>query len=75
MYDYQKDYDAFLADLPSLMKAHNGKVVVYHDGKRENGVFDTLSEALFAGTKAHGSGCFIAQSVVPQTAFRVTCAI
>lgn len=75
MYDLQKDYDAFLADLPSLMKAHNGKVVVYHDGERDDEVFNTLSEALFAGTRTHGLGNFIAQSVVPQTAFRVTCAL
>ena len=75
MYDHRKDYAVFLTDLPSLMKTHNGKVVVYHNGKRDSDVFDTLSEALHTGTRAHGSGNFIAQSVVPQTAFRVTCAL
>ena len=75
MYDFNRDYEVFLRELPSLMEAHNGKVVVYHDGQRDEDVFDSLSEALFAGAMAYGMGHFIAQFVVPQTSFRVTSAL
>ncbi len=72
-YDVERDYKAFLADLPALLEEHNGEVVVYHDGRRdvEIGTFPTLNAALDAGTGVHGYGNFIAQSVAPQMPLRM----
>lgn len=72
-YDLERDYNAFVADLPVLMAEHNGEIVVYHEGQRdvELGTFPTLNAALDAGNKAHGYGKFIAQSVAPQMPLRM----
>ena len=56
MYDFRKDYNAFTADLPRLLKEHDGMVVVYHNGRRDLREYQTLEEALYAGAKAHGVG-------------------
>ena len=71
-YDFFKDYGAFVADLPRLMRDHNGLVVVYHDGERVLGEYESLADALHAGAKAFGAGKFSAQRVAPQIAFRVS---
>ena len=72
-YDFFKDYNAFTAELPKLMRDHNGLVVVYHDGKRVPGEYVSLADALYSGAKTFGVGKFSAQRVAPQVALKVSC--
>ena len=64
-YDQRADYNAFVKQLPELLKKHEGKVVVIHDGTPV-GFHDTMEQAVEAGNKAFGTECFIAQEVIPQ---------
>ncbi|MCY4499031.1 MAG: hypothetical protein OXC14_17320 [Rhodospirillaceae bacterium] len=64
-YDQRADYDAFVEQLPELLKTHEGKVVVIHD-RSPVSFHDTVEQAVEAGNKTFGAECFIAQEVVPQ---------
>ena len=64
-YDQRADYDAFLEQLPELLKTHEGKVVVIHD-RTPVGFHDTMEQAVEAGNENFGAECFIAQEVISE---------
>ncbi len=70
-YDILGDYGAFQSDLPSLLKDHEGEVVVYHD-KANVGVFGTFEDAARFGVERYELGNFIVQKIEPQVPSRIS---
>jgi len=60
----RRNYDAFTAKLPSLLKTHAGKVALMRDGEIVE-FFDTARDAYFAGIRLFTQeGLFSIQEVV-----------
>ena len=57
-----RNYTAFKALLPALMKTSGGKWALLHNATLE-GVFDTARDAWLAGTKLYADGLFSIQEV------------
>ena len=57
-----RNYTAFMALLPDLMKTSGGKWALLHNATLE-GVFDTARDAQLAGTKLYADGLFSVQEV------------
>ena len=57
-----RNYTAFKALLPDLMKTGGGKWALLHNATLE-GVFDTARDARLAGTKLYADGFFSVQEV------------
>ena len=57
-----RNYTAFKALLPDLMKTSGGKWALLHNATLE-GVFDTARDAQLAGTKLYADGLFSVQEV------------
>ena len=57
-----RNYTAFKALLPDLMKTSGGKWALLHNATLE-GVFDTARDAWLAGTKLYADGLFSVQEV------------
>ena len=60
--EIDRNYTAFKALLPDLMKTSGGKWALLHNATLE-GVFDTARDARLAGTKLYADGLFSVQEV------------
>ena len=60
--EIDRNYTAFTALLPELMKTSRGKWALLHNATLE-GVFDTARDARLAGTKLYADGLFSVQEV------------
>ena len=60
--EIDRNYTAFKALLPDLMKTSGGKWALLHNATLE-GVFDTARDARLAGTKLYEDGLFSVQEV------------
>ena len=60
--EVDRNYTAFKALLPDLMKTSGGKWALLHSATLE-GVFDTARDARLAGTKLYADGLFSVQEV------------
>ena len=60
--EIDRNYTAFKALLPDLMKTSGGKWALLHNAALE-GMFDTARDARLAGTKLYAEGLFSVQEV------------
>ena len=64
-YDQNADYEFFVEQLPAILDAHRGQVVLI--SRREIvDYFDTMQDAVTAGMERFGPERFIAQDVVME---------
>ena len=62
-YDQERDYEAFLEQLPALLDDHQGEVVVIHNSEVIR-FFGSIVDAVRYGANTYGAGMFSAQEVV-----------
>ena len=60
-----RNFDAFRAMLPELMKTHGGKFALLRDGEAVE-FFDTARDAMIFGQKTYSDGLFSVQEVTDR---------
>ena len=60
-----RNYDAFIAQLPGLLARHGGEYALLHDGGIIN-FYESAPTALIAGIERFGSGQFSVQEVTAE---------
>lgn len=61
----EENYEAFLGQLPELLKTHEGHVAVIHNGEVVD-FFDSMERAVYVGNARFGPENFIAQKIVDE---------
>jgi hypothetical protein len=63
--EIDENFDAFMAALPSLVKAHAGEFALIHQ-REIKGFFQTSLSATLQGLREFGAGAFSVQEVAEQ---------
>ena len=62
MSQVKENYEAFVKQLPSLLRSHSGKFALMHDAEIIH-CFDTAGDAYWVGLEFYGEGNFSIQEV------------